>query len=221
MTSCVTLCNEPPARGRKDDVLLGLRPVTHPAEHLRAIRQQLHGTAGNLRRHHRERHVRPRLPLAAERPADERRDHGNALDRDLKRGGDRMLHAEHPLRRIVDRHPAAVPGGDRAVGLHRIVVFRRRTIGLVDAYRAARDAGGAAPMRCGLSEQLLGAKRLRGVHIHHRRIGGIGNLHEGRGVLRLFEGLGDDDRDRLAIEFNRRRSAERRAWNRSGSSSRR
>ena len=115
------------------DADLRLGPAADRAEHLRPRQGQLHGEPDLLRRQRADEHVRPRRSFAAERAADEFRQHADVLFGKLERRGQLVTNGEHPLGGVVDGQPVRRgPLRDGRVRLHRIVDLRRNLILLVE-----------------------------------------------------------------------------------------
>ena len=115
------------------DADLRLGPAADRAEHLRPRQGQLHGEPDLLRRQRADEHVRPRRSFAAERAADEFRQHADVLFGKLERRGQLVTNGEHPLGGVVDGQPVRRgPLRDGRVRLHRIVDLRRNLVLLVD-----------------------------------------------------------------------------------------
>ena len=101
--------------GAEHDVLARVGAVPDQREHLLSRQHELDGAADHLRRHRRERDVRPRRPFAAEAAADVVRDDADVLLLEIEQRGQPLADAEDALRRVVDRHAiVALPDSHRS-----------------------------------------------------------------------------------------------------------
>ncbi len=112
-------------------------PASDQGEHLRPRQLELDRTARAPSRHDAEHHAgEPAVSLAAEAAAHVARDHLHPVERQAEAMGDDAARAEHRLCGRMDRHtlaiPLAIPGRDRGIQLHRIVVVDRRRVVAVD-----------------------------------------------------------------------------------------
>ena len=126
--------------------------------------------------------------------------------RNAEHGGDLVGRVVHPLRLVPQGQSVALPGRDGGVHLDRIVVLARDHIGLVDLDLGGceRSFGIAAPClgrpRLSLIGLLLRRQnRLDASDVGGRGFGRVGDAHQRRRVVRLFERIGDHEGDRLAL----------------------
>ena len=150
--------------------------------------------------------MRPCAQPRAEGAADEGRDDADVLRRNAEHGGDLVGRVVHPLRLVPEGQAVAVPGRDGGVHLDRVVVLARDHIGLVDLDLGGRERsfGIAAPCLRRSRLSLIGLllrrqNRLDAGDVGGRRFGRVGDAHQRRRMVRLFEGLGDHEGDRLAL----------------------
>ena len=147
--------------------------------------------------------VRVRAALRAEAAADELRHHADVGLRQTEDRRDALAAREHALRGVVEREPAAVPGGRGGVRFHRVVELGRRHVGLVDADRRRRERGveraarrvGRILIRLG---RLVRSSRPASSSSSPAFAAYVTRTRA-RGVGRDLERLGDDQRDRLAV----------------------
>ncbi len=192
--------------GGELDVVVGVGALADGAEHLVAVEHEFDGLADDARGHGGERHVRPGRALGAEAAAGV-----GALDADVVEGdvedlGDRHLDAGDVLGGVVEVELFALPPGDGGVGLHGIVVLDGGDVGLVDGDAGLGEAGGdvAALVAGGLLAGLLGPAGF-GEAALEVELGGLLAVLDAElrgGEAGLVEGLGDDDRDGLAVVFD-------------------
>ena len=134
--------------GGERDRLDRRRLVTHHRVHLRAGQLNAHRTtdfAGGNRCHHR---VRPHVCLASKPAAQEVRYHLDAVARQPEHDRYEVTRAENVLRSVVQREPAArVPGSERHVRLHLVVMPITRGIDALDFHGAVGQALGRVPDR--------------------------------------------------------------------------
>ena len=152
--------------------------------------------------------MRPGPERRAEGAADERTDHLYVLGRKAEDGRDLGLLVDDELALAPQRQPIAVPGRDGRVRLHRIVILARDVVDLIDLHRrvrqsavgvAARGVGRQPRIRL-LSASGTTAWAFGSARIDDRPLGRVGDAQRRGGALGLVERVGDDDRDRLAVE---------------------
>ena len=115
-------------------------------EHLLAGEHELDGLADMTRGKRRQRHMRPCPQARAEGAADEGTDDLDVLGGQAEDRSDLGLLIHEKLALAPQRQPIAVPGSDRRVRLHRIVVFTGDVIDFVDLDGRLRHGGiGIAP----------------------------------------------------------------------------
>ena len=194
------------ARGAEGDALDRVRAVADAVVHLAPRQHQLDRPPRHAGAERRQRHVRPGAQPGAEGAADEGRDDADVLGRDAEHGGELVGHVVHPLRLVPQGQAVAVPGRDRGVHLDRVVVLARDHVGLVDLDLGGREGsfGIAAPRLVRLDLALVGllvrrVHRLGAADVGGRGLGRVGDAHQPRRVGGLLEGLGDHERDRLAL----------------------
>ena len=192
------------ARGAEPHDLLRLGAVPDPAEHLRTRNHELYGTPREARGHRRERHVRPRLALAAECAADKGCDDADRFGIDAERRSEAVLNSKDPLRRVVDRQTVAGPLRDRGMRFHRVVVLGGRTVRLLQGHCGARKRvfRHAAFVLRRFAEDLVGEEALAGSECGRWWAHVVAHAHEPGGVGGLLEGLCDCDRHRLPVELD-------------------
>ena len=127
--------------GREPDRLLHPRLVADGAELVGPPQVQLHRPPDDPGRRGGEDLVRPDVALAPEAAAGVRGDDPHVVGLDAERRADDGDHRRARLHRVPEREAVAVPRGDGAGGLHRVVVPRRLHVGLRDPH------GGRGPRR--------------------------------------------------------------------------
>jgi len=136
------------AAGAHPQCLPCRRAVPDGTEHLLAPQHQLH-RASNQPGGHDAEDLRPGdQPLRTEAAAEERAADVNALRRDAEQPGDASLCHCHALARRVDGQGVAIPGRHDRVGLHRVVILRRRVIDRLHAKRRRREPGALPHLEC-------------------------------------------------------------------------
>ena len=195
---------QPALRGRaQPQTVAVLGAVTVGGVHLRARQHQPHRPAADSRRRRGEQRVRIDRPLGAETAAQVG---GDDPDADLlaERLPDAGAGEDHALGALVQRQRALVlPDGGGGVRLDRIVVLHRAAVGLVDPYRGLLERRGsvAADDLVGPVAEIVRQERLV-EHVRHpgdQLLRPIAHLHQGRGLLRLLQGLRHDVRDGLPL----------------------
>ena len=154
--------------------------------------------------------MRPGPQRRSEGAADERRHDPDVLLRDVEDVGDLLAVVIHPLRLVIEREVLALPVGDGDVRLDRVVMLARVDIGRLDPHRRRLPA---RHRRCRARPRPAGrpspSPRWAGVRGRYRtpscasdRL--VFDLDQIGGVGRLLQRLGDDERDRLAVELHLR-----------------
>ena len=194
------------ARCAEGDALDRVRPIADAVIHLAPRQHHLDRPPRDARAERRQRHMRPGAQRRAEGAADEGRDHADVLRRNAEHGGDLVGRVVHPLRLVPQREAIAVPSRDGRVHLDRVVVLARDHVGLVDLDLGCRERsfGIAAPRLWRPRLSLIGLLLGRQNRLDAGDVGGpgfrrVGDAHQRRRVVRLFEGLGDHEGDRLAL----------------------
>ena len=107
--------------------------------------RQPHRSAGHARERARD-GLDLRVGLAAEAPAEERHDDANPVERHAEHRGELDPHGVRILRGGPDGEAALlVPGGQRAVGLHGIVLHAREGVAVLEDEVGLGEGAGAAP----------------------------------------------------------------------------
>ena len=194
------------ARCAEGDALDRVRAVADAVIHLAPRQHHLDRPPRDARAERRQRHMRPGAQPRAEGAADEGRDDADVLGRNAEHGGDLVGRVVHPLRLVPEGQAVAVPGRDGGVHLDGVVVLARDHVGLVDLDLGARERsfGIAAPSLWRPCLSLIGLLLRRQNRLDALNVGGsgfrrVGDAHQRRRVVRLFEGLGDHEGDRLAL----------------------
>ena len=140
--------------------------------------------------------------LGAEAAADIAADDADISERQPEGPGDRLLRLVEHLVGGEDREPVALPHRDGGMRLHHRVALQRRGVGHVEPYRGGAEGADEIAI-CGVGRAL----RLLG-HFREAGIGGqrvfpglpvVLHAHPVGRRARLLEGLGDHQRDRLAV----------------------
>jgi hypothetical protein len=142
-------------------------------------------------------------PLAAEAAADERRADVHLFFLQAEHLRHRPRRVRHGLGRIVDAQGVALPRHGRRVQLDRVVVVARRRVGRVDLVQ------GIGQRALGVADFLLErfaheCARLRTVGLGRfqrgdRGLGEVGHADQRCGMVGLFLGRGQHQRQRLAV----------------------
>ncbi len=173
--------------------------------HLVAAKHQLDRSADQPGRQNAE-DLRPGdEALGAEPTAQKGAADVDVLRRDAEEPGDPCLRHGHALAGHIDGEPVAVPCGDDRVRLHRVVVLRRRLVGRLDAPRGCGEPRlDIADLRLGRVDDPDGGgdEALDGVEADAGKLPLIAGGEERGAFRRGFQGLGDDDRDRLVRVAN-------------------
>ena len=185
------------------DALNRRRAMGRVVEHQRTGQRHFHRASRRARAERREQRVRANEQLAAEAAANVGRDQPHVLLWQPERLR-QIRHApvDH-LVRCPDRDSVAIPGGNRGVRLHHRVRLVGRGVGRIEldgrggegareiAHRRIRRSADDARRRRGRVLRRSQVERAVGAHVLDANA-----LRRGAG---LFEGLGDDQADRLVI----------------------
>ena len=122
-----------------------------------------------------------RVGLAAEAAAEQRHDDADPVERHAEHRGELDPHRVRILRGGPDGEPALlVPRGERAVGLHGIVLHARKGIAVLDDEVGLGEGAGAAPA---LEVELMADIGARDAACRRREIGEVA----GQGLARVDE----------------------------------
>ena len=194
--------------GADADALDRRRPVRGVVDDQRPRQRHFHRPVRRPRAKRREQRVGAQKQFAAEAAADERRHETNLVLGDSQRLGHvGSAPVDHLVRRP-QRELVAVPGRDRSGWLHhrvRLVRCRVRGIELDGCF--GKRAGKIACGRVGRSAKtrlVLDRGVLRAREIERASGLRIGYPNQRGGGARLFERLGNDERDCLVIMLNLR-----------------
>src|SRR5690348_10453080 len=189
--------------GAQRDALLGARTAANGTEHLPPRQNQLHRPTYLAGRHRRQGLMRPWTAFASESAAGKVGDHAHLVRREAEIARDGIADARYALRRLIQRQRIAVPLRDRTVHLHRIVIFERRHIGLVDRHRGP----GKPPLHVPPPNDTLAAQwmHILGpidrclVPIEHGMLALVRDTHELDPFTGMLERVGHDHANRLPV----------------------
>ena len=186
------------------DALFRNRPPADDAIHLLARQRKADGPVDDFRRRGAEHAVLPQPGLSAKAAADERRVHLDVLWLEREDLGERRAESPETLRRVPDGQVLAVtPHRHGRMRFDRIVVVPGRAIETSTVTAAvARAASGSPTVTSGgsprisagtIASDFIPSNESDPARSRSRR------SDQRRGILRLLEGVGDDDGDGLAI----------------------
>ena len=185
------------------DALDGVGTVRRDMEHLLPRQRRLHRPVELARRDRRQDGVGVDPELGAEAAADEGADQPHILDRDLQGPGDRVASLIEHLVRGVKGELVALPHGQRGMRLHHRVALQRRGVGHVELHRRRGEGAGEIAHRAvGRSATAVAGRAPDPGRCANCIFPGalvIAHAHEIGGGPGLLEGLGHDERDRLAV----------------------
>ena len=113
------------ALGADHNMLVRLGAATDRAEHLGPLKNKLHRSIDDLRRHGSEHHMGPRGAFAAKAAAGVRAKNPHVVVGNSEGARDGLLYAGNVLRRIMQRELLSIPLRDGGVRLHGIVSLHR------------------------------------------------------------------------------------------------
>src|SRR5436190_912576 len=150
--------------------------------------------------------MRPSAKPRTEGATHKRRYDADILSRNAEHGRDLVGDVVHPLCLVPQGQAVPVPCGDGGMHLDRVVVLARNDVGLVNLHFGGREKSFsiAAPDLCRATFALIGLPlrrqlRLPGGDVDFSGFGCVADADQAGRMVGLFEGLGDRERNRLAL----------------------